>query len=409
MGHSHPSTPAERAQWAKEMLAHDHEYGFITHLSSAIKVSRPTLYAWKAQACQALQQAFLDTTATTSSPVSLEHQILTLLIEGHNSYANIQTCLRTLTGRQVSIGTISAVVTEAQKRAQLWMATHAPTSTRTLALDEIYATNRCGAYLNVVDCDSWAVWAAEGPLPVDSESWTLLLWLAHERGLQGQATVSDGGDALRSACQAVDPQGCHQRDVWHLFHFFNQVLGRIARRLQALQEQTATVERQAARLAAGRAARGGRPRTDLVAHLAEVEQVERIESELRILGQELQRVLAVVVLDARGVQDLARRRQELSAWLELLWELQAQALAPLQRELGRLHSHVRLAQEAALAFVVRLDAVQQDMMVVLGSEGVSLIGWAWQRREVLEMDVAELVAALPSGWRPTRAPTGAGA
>ena len=94
---------------------------------------------------------------------------MTLLVEGHNSYANIQTCLATLTGQQLSIGTIAAVVQEAQQRAQQWMTTHAPASPRTLALDEIYANNRQGAYLNVVDTDSWAVWAAEGPLSVDAE------------------------------------------------------------------------------------------------------------------------------------------------------------------------------------------------------------------------------------------------
>jgi hypothetical protein len=87
-------------------------------------------------------------------------------------------------------------------------------------LDEIYANNRQGAYLNVVDTDSWAVWAAEGPLPVDAESWTLLLWLAPYRGLRWQATVSDGGDALRAACLMVDPHGHHQRDVWHVFQYY---------------------------------------------------------------------------------------------------------------------------------------------------------------------------------------------
>ena len=399
MVQSHPSTPAERVQWATHMLVHSGEYGLITQLARALGVSRPTLYAWKATAEQALVQAFVSPTPAPAPAPPLERQILTLLVEGHTSYRNIQTCLHALTGAHASIGTIATVIQEAQRRALAWMTTHAPASPRTLALDEIYANNRQGAYLNVVDTDSWAVWAAEGPLPVDAESWTLLLWLAQDRGLTWHATVSDGGDALRAACQLVDPHGRHQRDVWHLFHFWNQIQRRVTRRLTTVQAQTATVARQAARIAAGLKPRGGHPRTDLAAHQAEVAQVQQTAADLRALGQELQRVLAVVVLDQAGVQDLARRQQDLTALLALLAEVQAQAGTPLQAELGRLHTQLRLAQTAVLAFVAPLDRVQQDMVVVLGTDGLALLAWAWQRRERLAMDAAQLVAALPPAWQ----------
>jgi hypothetical protein len=381
------------------MLAHPGEYGLVTQLSRALGVSRPTLYAWKATAQHALAHAFAASSPTPPPATVLERQIVTLLVEGHNSYANIQTCLIALTGQHVSIGTIAAVAQEAQQRAQQWMTTHAPASPRTLALDEIYANNRQGAYLNVVDTDSWAVWAAEGPLPVDAESWTLLLWLAQDRGLRWHATVSDGGDALRAACHTVDPDGRHQRDVWHLFHFWNQIQRRVTRRLTTLHAQEATVARQAARIAAGQKARGGHPRTDLAAQQADVAQVQQTDADLRALGQELQRVLAVVVLDREGVQDLARRQQDLVVLVDLLADVQAQAGAPLQGEIKRLHTQVRLAQAAVLAFVAPLDQVQQDMAVVLGTDGLALLAWAWQRRSVLEMDATQLVAALPPLWQ----------
>ena len=399
MGQSHPSTPEQRVQWASHMLAHPGEYGLVTQLSRTLGVSRPTLYAWKATAQQALAQAFCATPPAPSLPTTVERQIVTLLVAGHNSYANIQTCLDALTGQHVSIGMIAALAQEAQQRAHQWMTTHAPASSRTLALDEIYANNRRAAYLNVVDTDSWAVWAAEGPLAVDADSWTLLLWLAQDRGLRWHATVSDGGDALRAACQTVDPDGRHGRDVWHLFHFWNQIQRRVTRRLTTVQAQEATVARQAARIAAGQKPRGGRPRTDLVAHQAEVAQVQQTDTDLRVLGQELQRTLAVVVLDRAGVQDLARRQQDLTAVLDLLAEVQAQAPTPLQREIGRLHTQLRLAQTAVLAFVAPLDQVHQNMVAVLGTSGLALLAWAWQRRGVLEMDAAQLVAALPPPWQ----------
>jgi hypothetical protein len=399
MGHSHPSTPAERAQWATQMLAHDHEYGFISHLSSIHKVSRPTLYAWKARAAQALQHAFDAPSCSALVTPSLARHILTLLLESHASYANIQVCLCRLTGLHVSIGTIAGVVAEAQQRALEWMASHAPASSRSLALDEIYANNRRGAYLNVVDSESWAVWAAEGPLSVDAESWTLVLWYAQERGLNWHSTISDGGDALRSACLRVDPIGRHARDHWHLFHTLSQVYHRIARQLQSLHERTATVERQAARIAEGKKPRGGKPKTDLLAHLAEVAEMERCVAELRAWGSMLRDDLAVVVVTAGGVLDAAQRECELATGLELLSELLSSAPSSASGELKRLQTQLRLACPAMLLFVEPLDRLHHSLEAVLGQEGLALIGWAYLRRKTLGWDSKQLLAALPQGWR----------
>ena len=399
MVHSHPSTPAQRVQSASQMLTHAHQYGFVTRLSRETGVSRPTLYAWKARAEQALSQAFLDTSAASVLTPPLERQILTLLIEGHNSYTNIQTCLRALTGRRLSIGTIAAVVAEAQRRALLWMAKNAPATSRTLALDEIYATNRRGGYLNVVDTVSWAVWAAEGPLPVDSESWTLLLWLAQERGLRWHATVSDGGAAIGAACQKVDPEGQHGRDVWHIFQRWAQVQGRLERQLVRLIERTATVERQAARLAAGLKPKGHHPRTDVEEHAAEVALSKRTLGDLHTLGQELQRLLEVVVLDRQGLLSAARREQDLEALLELLEWVGTQAHIGARTELKRLHKQLVQALPRLLAFVVPIERVEQEVVGVLGSDGLALVGWAWQRRAILGQKQEQLLALLPACWR----------
>lgn len=400
MVQSHPSTPATRVQSASQMIAHAHEYGFVTRLSRETGVSRPTLYAWKARAEQALDQAFLDTRAATVLTPPLERQILTLLVEGHNSYANIQTCLCALTGQRVSLGTIASVIQEAQRRALAWMTTHAPATSRTLALDEIYANNRRGAYLNVVDTVSWAVWAAEGPLPVDSESWTLLLWLAQERGLRWHATCSDGGAAIAAAWALVDPGGQHGRDVWHLLHTWAQLQGRVERQYTRLQQRTATVARQATRLAAGQKPKGQHPRTDVGAHAAEVAQAQRTLTDLQTLGQELQRLLEVVVLDRQGLVSAARREQDLAALLELLAGMRQAALPGARGEVQRLHKQVRLALPRVLAFVTPLERVERDLVGVVGEQGLALVGWAWQRRAILGPQCEQVVAGLPTAWQP---------
>src|SRR5215213_8072283 len=151
MGQTHPSTPAERAQWAAYLLAHQGDYGVVTHISRTYKVARPTLYAWRAHAAQVLLTAFEQPEpGGCHVPGLSDRQIVGLWIS-HVSTRGIQAASRELVQQGVSLATITAVLHDAQQRALAWMHSHVPSTPRALALDEIYATDRRGAYLNVVD------------------------------------------------------------------------------------------------------------------------------------------------------------------------------------------------------------------------------------------------------------------
>jgi hypothetical protein len=266
-------------------------------------------------------------------------------------------------------------------------------------LDELYGNDRRGAYLHVVDTASWAVWAAEGPVPVDTESWTLVLWLAQERGLRWHTTIGDGGAAIDAAIRTVDPTGHHRRDVWHVLHVCAQVQGRLDRRVTQLEAQTASVQRQATRIAAGQRPLGRNPRTDLVAHRAACAQAGAIADALRFLTTTLHHLLEVVVLTPTGLLDVAGREAELTTLLVLLDELAATAGPVQQAELARLHRHLTLARPGLLAFVPSLDRVQHDAAAVLGADGVALVAWAWQRRAILGPGRDDLVAQFPPPWQ----------
>src|SRR5215210_7766122 len=147
----HDSPPAQRAQVVCQMIAQAGDYGVVTQLRRQLGVSRQTLYTWLERAWPALEAAFLPPPAAASGTPALARAILTLLVEGHATLRGIQACLRATTGQHVSLGTISALIADAEARAVTWMATHAPPSSRALALDEIYGRKRRGAYLNVVD------------------------------------------------------------------------------------------------------------------------------------------------------------------------------------------------------------------------------------------------------------------
>lgn len=401
MVHAHAITPAQRAQISRWLLLQGGRYGRITDLSWQLGVSRQTLYQWWARAEAALEAAFRPAATLPVRTPALERAILTLWVSGHASERGIQECLAGLGYGAVSLGTIAAVVGEAQQRALAWMAHRpVPDSTRSVALDEMFGNDRHGAYLSMVDTASWAVWASAGPVAVDQKSWTLVLWEAQERGLRWRQTTNDGGVAIQAAGAAVDPEGCHARDVWHVLHHCSQVQGRLDRWAAQLQAQQGTVERQAARLAAGQRARGRTPVSDVAAHTALVRQAVGMAAGLRYLSGELRRLLAVVVRDGQGwVLPAVARQQELGALLALLADLAASAPAAPQRELQTLQRRLSLALPQLLVFVAAVEPVEQQARAVLGEQGLGLVAWAWQRRRILGPTVAELTSQFPEHWR----------
>ena len=187
------------------MIAHAGEYGQVTALSRASGVSRQTRYAWCARGLAALAQAVRAAAPPVATP-AVARAILTLLVEGQASYRGRQACRRQQRPQEVRLGTSAGVVGEAQRRALAWMAPHAPPTARALALDAIYGNERRGASLSVVDTAGGAVWAAEGPLPVDQERWTLVRWFAQARGLRRHATVHDGGKAIQGPASPRPPR-----------------------------------------------------------------------------------------------------------------------------------------------------------------------------------------------------------
>lgn len=399
MVRTHPSTPLERAQWTAEMLAHPNHYGLITRLSREHNVSRPTLYAWRERAGQALLATFSPPLLSPAPTRSLERQVLTVLLDAHASQRGIQSCLRCLTQQGISLATINAIVQEATQRALDWMQTNMPRSTRALALDEIYTNDRRGAILNVVDVHSGAVWASVGPLSVDTESWILLLWELQEHGLDWDRLVCDGGAAVQAACQSVSPDLPLQADQWHVLHSCSKIVARLRKQLQKLKAQSAAVERQVARIAAGRRPLGRHPKTDLAGHTQEVVATEQLLGCLSYLMQELKRLLAVVVLSKDGLLSAEAREQELRCWQSLLCELVSSGPSVTQSLLSRLQQVVSDKVEAMLTFVPQVSALQEGLQAVLSGEQQRLLGWAWLHQEELGWTSEQVIEALPETWR----------
>ncbi len=393
------TTIAERLRVVGHLLGHQGEYGVVTALSRQVGVARQTLYTWREHVRAVLEPVFGPRGTAAPKDPGVARQILTLLVEGHASERGIQRCLAEW-GRATSLGTISGVVTEAGRRALAVMAHPLTVGPRIVALDEIYGNNRQGGYLSVVDAVSGAVWQTAGPLAVDADTWTVLLWEAQERGLRWSISIGDGGAALSQAAQRVVPEGEHRRDVWHVLHTCAQVLGRLQRWATELAAQTATVARQAARVAAGQKPRGRHVRCDLVAHQEQVRHARWLGEGFAYLTSELRRLVDVVVLTSQGVLDGPHRQEELDTLLTLLAELAALAPPPQQRDVLHLHRHLVNALPALVSFAAPLDHLHQQWGPALGADGLALLAWAWQHRAILGPSTADLLEGLPPDWRP---------
>jgi transposase-like protein len=394
----HASTPQERAQWTAFMIAHRGEYGVVARLSRAIGVSRPTLYAWRAQAERAVNDAFHPPAPLQQNPATLARQVLSVWI-AHSSDRDIQSAFRALTQRGLSLPTVTSILAEAETRALHLVTTHMPPQARAIALDELFGRDRHGAYLSLADVHSGAVWACVGPLAADEESWTLLLWEVIAHGLVVDRAVMDGGAAARAATRRALPEVLIQGDQWHVLHSGSQLCGRLERIRRDLRDRTAVVARQAARLAAGQRPKGRNPQTDLAAHAAQLAQAQRVVDDVRYLLGELRRLLDVVVVDARGVVDAQQRQAELEALLMLLAEVAEAAPARQQGIVRDLQAMLTDALPGVLTFVEQLAHVQADLHGRLDAEAQTLLAWAWLRRWALGWKSVQIVAAIPEAWR----------
>src|SRR6266571_8273937 len=272
----HSSTAEQRVQWISQLLVPKPAHGLVSQLSRSHEVSRQTLYRWKEKGTQALQAALELRQDPPKRRMQVQERVLTLLIEAHASYRDIQTCLLKLCGMRISLGSIVGIVQEAGRRAQRWLSQQQASTPRALALDEQYSSQRGKAYLNVIDVHSGQVWATVPAVEVDGESWTLVLWYLQEQGIGRLGTVSDGGRAIQDALSQVHGQEQHQRDVWHLFHVASQVQGRLDRAVKTEQDRLVVIGRQAEGAAEGKRARGRPPKATLTQQKALLAQLSSV-------------------------------------------------------------------------------------------------------------------------------------
>jgi hypothetical protein len=222
-----------------------------------------------------------------------------------------------------------------------------------------------------------------------------------------KTAASDGGGAISGALGEVKASSRHQRDEWHILDFASQIQRRVDRYVVKLQEQLPTVRRQAERVAQGKKPLGANPQTDVGEHEAQIRQAEYMANALRYLLSQFYQLLEVVVLgppNQQGILDSESRKMEIETVLQLMIDLEKEAPTVVEQELQKLYKHVQLALPRLLLFTRDLDQIQQMVRSALGEEALHLMGWAWQRREILGPSLALLLEGFAPSWRPIAEP-----
>jgi transposase-like protein len=400
---NHCSTPEQRIEWMMDLLRSPSCHGLITQYSRDHQVSRQSLYRWKQKAQQALKDVFTCRKEPDEQRSHLHREVLTLLMEAHASYRQIQTCLAKMLGISLSVGSICSIVQLAGERARAWLSRQRSTTARALALDEQFSSQRGEAYLNVVDVHSGQVWASLPPATVEGESWMIVLWDLQAQGVAYETTVSDGGHAIHEALKHLNQLQMHQRDVWHVFQQAAKVQGRLETLVSHEEERLRTITRYEQRQAQGERITGRPPKTSGEEQRQVVGHLMHVWEAVAYLFRELHRLLDVMLLEREpeaGLMPVSRRQVELETLVHLLFEVVPQAPTSVQHDLQGLARLLQLALPSLLHFAHQLEEKHHQAVQTLGGEAVHLMAWAWQRRNILGPDLETLVQGFAPAWRP---------
>jgi hypothetical protein len=219
-----PSCPAQalaaaqRQQLAVAALAGTQP---ISHLAAAHQVSCKFVYQQADKAERALHDAFdpADDRVLFHLPVTKAwlHQLtLGLVLICHSPLRGVTELLRDLFDYPLSLSTVFNIVRSVLLQARAHNTSQDLSGVRIGVPDEIFQAGH--PVLVGCDADSTYCYLLTQEEHRDADTWAVRLWELVERGFCPEATVADGGTALRAAHALVLPDRPRRRDVFHVFY-----------------------------------------------------------------------------------------------------------------------------------------------------------------------------------------------
>src|SRR5262249_53221318 len=145
------------------------------------------------------------------------HQLtLGLVLICHSSVRGVQELLRDLFDYPIAVGTVHGILARAALGARDHNARQDLARIRVGAHDEIFQAGR--PVLVGCDADSTYCYLLSQEEYRDTEAWAVRLWELADRGFRPEATVADGGAALRAGQALALPGVPCRGDVFHPFY-----------------------------------------------------------------------------------------------------------------------------------------------------------------------------------------------
>jgi hypothetical protein len=368
----HAATPAQALlPPQRQQLALDALTGQpITALAQEHRVSRKFVYRQTAKAQQALDDAFAPDLAPAEDvlfylPVTrawLRQLMLALTLLCHSSFRGVVELLRDLFDVSVSLGTVHNVVRAAVAAARRHHAAQALSGIRIGAHDEIYQADR--PVLVGADVASTYCYLLSPEEHCDADTWGVRLLELQDQGLRPDATIADGGHALRLGQAEAWPDVPCRGDVFHLLRPFEQLVSALSHRAyQAIAARTALQQRAArarrplrtkksARQRAARQRRQNRLACQLCAARKEEARAVALADDVAVLL----RWLREDILAVAGPEAATRRH----LYDFVVAELQART-GGCPHRIAPVATHLVTQRDAVLAFGDALDAQLQEV------------------------------------------------
>lgn len=242
--------PEQRKDLAIQVIAGTET---VSDLARQNAVSRKFLYQQAQTAQQALDDAFTPSRpgddVLFNLPVTkvwLEQFVLGLTLICHSSYRGVVELVRDFFDFPISIGNVSNIMHSAVAAAQRINQQYDLSDIHIGAHDEIYQASE--PVLVGVDTASTFCYLLSLEEHCDAETWGIRLLELADHGFAPDATVGDGGAALRAGQELALPGIPCRGDLFHLFRDLETVVGYLERRAYEAIDTCDQREREHARL-----------------------------------------------------------------------------------------------------------------------------------------------------------------
>lgn len=234
--------PKEQRQW-----------GMVTWLSTAFKVSRPSLYALKERVAERLKATLGEVKCQCESGASTEievtatrmsRMVLTASVPGKMAIRPLQEVMEEAFDQKRSIGWISELVSDAGRRAGLFLdkVDTSEMGTVIVARDETFFHGI--PILLVIDPVSMTILFAQACTDRQADTWGAALLMVEEKGVKIGGIVEDMARMYGKSQKEAEIDALAHKDSWHVQRDGSQVLRDLERAALRATKGSMTLEKK---------------------------------------------------------------------------------------------------------------------------------------------------------------------